>query len=144
MDNLISKLYNLDKMCYNIACLFEGGNLIMEFDINKYSKILDKIEDNLNLYYNKYLDCTRFILYLSNDEKIEIDYNTSSIPHLLGIDTNALISTGVFPNNSFEVLNSIIENPNRLIGLINNNHIKIKSSSCIEARKKYFYITTKK
>ena len=96
----------------------------MEFDINKYSKILDKIEDNLNLYYNKYLDCTRFILYLSNDEKIEIDYNTSSIPHLLGIDTNALISTGVFSNNSFEVLNSIIENPNRLIGLINNNHIK--------------------
>ena len=40
----------------------------MEFDINKYSKILDKIDDNLNLYYNKYLDCTRFILYLSNDE----------------------------------------------------------------------------
>lgn len=96
----------------------------MEFDMNKYNDRLDKIDDNLELYHNKYMDSTRFILYLSNNEVIEISYDINSIPHLFGIDTNFLRSTGLYPNSSIEILYDMLDNPNRIASQIQRGHMK--------------------
>lgn len=96
----------------------------MCLDMHKYTELLDKIDDNMDLYYNKYMNCTRFILYLSNNEKIEISYDSSSISHLFGINTNFLRSTGLFPTSSLDILYDILDNPNRLASQIKNGHIK--------------------
>ena len=96
----------------------------MTKDIFEFGEKIEQINNCIEYYENKDIDYTRYKLLLSNGEEIEISYDRNSIGHLLGIDTNYLQSTGIYKDNSYNILKDIIENPNKLYNQIKNNHIK--------------------
>lgn len=93
-------------------------------DVNKYLDILDKIENYLDWYFDYEMPNTRYKLFLSNSEKIEIDFSDRVLPHLLGIDINFLRSTGHYIGNSSSILNDILKSPDILLSRIKDGHIK--------------------
>lgn len=93
-------------------------------DGNKYLDILDSIEDCLNWYFDNTMQSTRYKLFLSNSDRIEIDFGDKTLPHLLGVDTNFLRSTGQYIGSSASILDDVLENANFLLSRINDGHIK--------------------
>lgn len=66
----------------------------------------------------------RFRLFLGNGDRLNFYIPNESIAHLLGVNTNYLISTGRFNStNSFELLKELSENPYRIYKLENEHHI---------------------
>jgi len=60
-------------------------------------------------------DNRRYKMFLSNGEYLNFSIPKSSIPHLLGVNTNYLAATNIFnTNNSFELLKLLIENPYKI------------------------------
>lgn len=93
-------------------------------DANKYIDILDNIESCLNWYFDNNLQSTRYKLFLSNSERIEIDFGERNLPHLLGVNTDFLRSTGCYTGNASSILEDILENPNSLLSRINYGYMK--------------------
>lgn len=89
-----------------------------------YIEILDKIDDSINLYDRKLLYSTRYNITFANGDFAKVSYNEKSLAHLLGIDTTALRSTGRFEGSSIEILEEMVNNPNKLFDMINQGHIK--------------------
>lgn len=98
---------------------------------NKYelSEIFDKIDKLLQRYFDKEneynfddeteekrrndLSKKSYLMFLSNGERIKIKIPKSSIPHLLGINTEYLKSTGLYKGmNSYEIMLEFIKNSN--------------------------------
>lgn len=98
---------------------------------NKYelSDIFDKIDKLLQRYFDKEneynfddeteekrrndLSKKSYLMFLSNGERIKIKIPKSSIPHLLGINTEYLKSTGLYKGmNSYEIMLEFIKNSN--------------------------------
>ncbi len=96
---------------------------------NKYelSEIFDKIDKLLQRYFDKEneynfddkteekrrndLSKKSYLMFLSNGERIKIKIPKSSIPHLLGINTEYLKSTGLYKGmNSYEIMLEFIKN----------------------------------
>ncbi len=94
-----------------------------KMDANKYLDILDSIESCLNWYFDNNLSSTRYKLFLSNSERIEIDLGERSLPHLLGVNTDFLRSTGSYTGNASTILEDILNNPNSLLSRINNGYM---------------------
>lgn len=92
-------------------------------NIEEYCELIDKIENCLNWFKNKEVSFNRYKLFLSNGEMIEVTYDLNCLPHLLGINTNFLRSTGLYKGSSIEILQSIIDNPNHLYNQFKNGHI---------------------
>ena len=114
---------------------------------NKYelSEIFDKIDKLLQRYFDKEneynfdekdeeerrndLSKKSYLMFLSNGERIKIKIPKSSIPHLLGINTEYLKSTGLYKGmNSYEIMLDFIKNPNEAFqkhesGIINLDKI---------------------
>lgn len=128
---------------------------------NKYelSEIFDKIDKLLQRYFDKEneynfdekdeeerrndLSKKSYLMFLSNGERIKIKIPKSSIPHLLGINTEYLKSTGLYKGmNSYEIMLDFIKNSNEAFqkhesGIINldkilSPYIKKKLDSLIE------------
>lgn len=114
---------------------------------NKYelSEIFDKIDKLLQRYFDKKneynfdekdeeerrndLSKKSYLMFLSNGERIKIKIPKSSIPHLLGINTEYLKSTGLYKGmNSYEIMLDFIKNSNEAFqkhesGIINLDKI---------------------
>lgn len=128
---------------------------------NKYelSEIFDKIDKLLQRYFDKEneynfdekdeeerrndLSKKSYLMFLSNGERIKIKIPKSSIPHLLGINTEYLKSTGLYKGmNSYEIMLDFIKNSNEAFqkhesGIINldkilSPYINKKLASLIE------------
>ena len=110
-------------------------------DMHEYIDLIDKIENCLNWFKRKDIDYNRYKMYLSNGEMIEIDYNLNCLPHLLGIDTNFLRSTGLFKGKAIDILESIIDDSNFLYNQFKNGHISQNQvfSKYIDKKSNNFY-----
>ena len=92
-----------------------------EDDYNFYEK--DNFEHKTDLSKKSYL------MFLSNGDRIRVKIPKTSIPHLLGINTEYLKSTGLYKGmNSYEIMLDFIKNPNEAFqkhesGIINLDKI---------------------
>ena len=108
-------------------------------------EIFDKIDKLLQRYFDKKneynfdekdeeerrndLSKKSYLMFLSNGERIKIKIPKSSIPHLLGINTEYLKSTGLYKGmNSYEIMLDFIKNSNEAFqkhesGIINLDKI---------------------
>ncbi len=83
-----------------IITFFEDENIFCSFDENVDRR---KIR----------LDKRRIMLYLSNGNMIGYTINNKNLAHLLGINTNYLLSTGMYnEDNSYDVLKKFVSLPN--------------------------------
>ena len=93
-----------------------------------FLEIVDKIADIIGMYELRNIDKNIIKVCLANGDYIEYRIAKESIAHLLGVNTNTLIATGLFNNtNSFEVLKEMINKKNYLADMICNEHLTIKS-----------------
>lgn len=96
------------------------------------SELFDKIDTLLQRYFGKEDDYNfyekdeeerktdlskkSYLVFLSNGERIKIKIPKSSIPHLLGINTEYLKNTGLYRNmNSYEVMLNFIKSSNEAL-----------------------------
>lgn len=96
------------------------------------SELFDKIDTLLQRYFGKKDDYNfyekdeeerktdlskkSYLVFLSNGERIKIKIPKSSIPHLLGINTEYLKNTGLYRNmNSYEVMLNFIKSSNEAL-----------------------------
>lgn len=109
------------------------------------SELFDKIDTLLQRYFGKEDDYNfyekdeeerktdlskkSYLVFLSNGERIKIKIPKSSIPHLLGINTEYLKNTGLYRNmNSYEVMLNFIKSSNEALkkhesGIINLDNV---------------------
>lgn len=109
------------------------------------SELFDKIDTLLQRYFGKEDDYNfyekdeeerktdlskkSYLMFLSNGERIKIKIPKSSIPHLLGINTEYLKNTGLYRNmNSYEVMLDFIKSSNEALkkhesGIINLDNV---------------------
>lgn len=117
----------------------------MNYSKYKLSELFDKIDKLLQSYfvkeddYNFYekdnfehktdLSKKSYLMFLSNGDRIRVKIPKTSIPHLLGINTEYLKSTGLYKGmNSYEIMLDFIKNPNEAFqkhesGIINLDKI---------------------
>lgn len=97
----------------------------MDFKLFELEQLFGDIKDILDYIDNSKFDSRWFTLYLANGEIINYKLFKDHIPHLLGIDITALISTGFYKQqSSYEVLKELIDNPYRLHKLCSEGRIK--------------------
>ena len=117
----------------------------MNYSKYKLSELFDKIdkllesyfgkEDNYNFYekdnfeHKTDLSKKSYLMFLSNGDRIRVKIPKTSIPHLLGINTEYLKSTGLYKGmNSYEIMLDFIKNSNEAFqkhesGIINLDKI---------------------
>lgn len=117
----------------------------MNYSKYKLSELFDKIEKLLQSYFGKEDDYNfyekdnfehktdlskkSYLMFLSNGDRIRVKIPKTSIPHLLGINTEYLKSTGLYKGmNSYEIMLDFIKNPNEAFqkhesGIINLDKI---------------------
>lgn len=93
-------------------------------NIHSFNSLLDRIDDCITIFEQKNMEDVRYKMYLSNGKEIEISYNIDNLPHLLGVNTTFLRSTGIYDGSSYNILVDILNNPNKLFNQIKNGHIK--------------------
>ena len=83
----------------------------MKFNLSELETLFEKIKDIIGYVESARLKDRRMNLFLGNGDKILFSIPNNSVAHLLGIDTNYLISTGLYNNqNSFLPLKKFISN----------------------------------
>lgn len=117
----------------------------MNYSRYKLSELFDKIDKLLQSYFGKEDDYNfyekdnfehktdlskkSYLMFLSNGDRIRVKIPKTSIPHLLGINTEYLKSTGLYKGmNSYEIMLDFIKNPNEAFqkhesGIINLDKI---------------------
>ena len=117
----------------------------MNYSKYKLSELFDKIDKLLQSYFEKEDDYNfyekdnfehktdlskkSYLMFLSNGDRIRVKIPKTSIPHLLGINTEYLKSTGLYKGmNSYEIMLDFIKNPNEAFqkhesGIINLDKI---------------------
>lgn len=117
----------------------------MNYSKYKLSELFDKIdkllqshfgkEDDYNFYekdnfeHKTDLSKKSYLMFLSNGDRIRVKIPKTSIPHLLGINTEYLKSTGLYKGmNSYEIMLDFIKNSNEAFqkhesGIINLDKI---------------------
>lgn len=87
-------------------------------NIEEFYNIIDKIENCLNYYENKDYDATKYDIDFANGDHISLKFNSKNIPHLLGINIDALRSTGMYKDYAYQTLWDIVNNPMKLYDLM--------------------------
>ncbi|MGN1296755.1 MAG: hypothetical protein ACI4UZ_03315 [Candidatus Aphodocola sp.] len=117
----------------------------MNYSKYKLSELFDKIDKLLQSYFGKEDDYNfyekdnfehktdlskkSYLMFLSNGDRIRVKIPKTSIPHLLGINTEYLKSTGLYKGmNSYEIMLDFIKNSNEAFqkhesGIINLDKI---------------------
>ncbi len=96
----------------------------MNLKLAELENLFEKIQNIIDYMLNSNYEDRRFKLYLSNGQVINFSINNSTLAHLLGININYLISTRLFNStNSFDLLQMLVENPNRIHKLHNERII---------------------
>lgn len=119
--------------------------MYMNYSKYKLSELFDKIDKLLQSYFGKEDDYNfyekdnfehktdlskkSYLMFLSNGDRIRVKIPKTSIPHLLGINTEYLKSTGLYKGmNSYEIMLDFIKNSNEAFqkhesGIINLDKI---------------------
>ncbi len=117
----------------------------MNYSKYKLSELFDKIDKLLQSYFGKEDDYNfyekdnfehktdlskkSYLMFLSDGDRIRVKIPKTSIPHLLGINTEYLKSTGLYKGmNSYEIMLDFIKNSNEAFqkhesGIINLDKI---------------------
>lgn len=100
----------------------------MTFYLGDLERLFDDIKEIINFIEISQYQNRRHRIFLGNGDRINFSIPNDTIAHLLGINTNYLISTGRFNStNSFEVLKEMCENPYRLNQLYHDGIIKYEN-----------------
>lgn len=111
--------------------------------MTKFEYLMELIANNVETYNRNSRYKDKFSLTFANGDNIKIYVPNSSVPHLLGINTNYLMSSGLYrEKSSYELLNKMCEDRYRLYRYINDNiidekqlfseHIEKKNSAFIQ------------
>ena len=73
------------------------------------------------------MDNKEFNIVLDNGEKLKICFSHKTIAHLLGIDTEYLKATGLFPKDSYEILKLLCNDSYRFYNMITRGHLTYNS-----------------
>lgn len=109
----------------------------MEIKRFELDELFKEIEELLKYVEEEKLLDTNYMLFLANDEKLKYKLTKEAIPHLLGINTSYLVSTGLYSSkNSYYVMEEMLNDSYRIYkaasdGIINydklfSRHIKEK------------------
>ena len=102
--------------------------------MTKFEYLMELIANNVETYNRNSRYKDKFSLTFANGDNIKIYVPNSSVPHLLGINTNYLMSSGLYrEKSSYELLNKMCEDRYRLYRYINDNIIDI--IVCIDKRR---------
>ena len=97
----------------------------MKFNRSELEQLFEEINEIINFIEISQYSNRRHRIFLGNGDKINFSIPNESIAHLLGINTNYLISTGRFNcTNSFELLKEMCENTYRIHNLYIEGNIK--------------------
>ena len=111
------------------------------FNLSELEQLFYDIQDVIEYFENISNDNNVSKIYLSSGDRISINVSNSSIAHLLGINTNYLISTNLFKSkNSYDMIKEIMYDPYRIYklrneGYISSKHVKKKVDSIIKNSK---------
>lgn len=111
--------------------------------MTKFEYLMELIANNVETYNRNSRYKDKFSLTFANGDNIKIYVPNSSVPHLLGVNTNYLMSSGLYrEKSSYELLNKRCEDRYRLYRYINDNiidekqlfseHIEKKNSAFIQ------------
>ena len=89
----------------------------------EYYEIIERIDDCLDYYESRNYDNTKFYIDLASGDTISIRFDRKNIPHLLGINTDYLRTTGMFTGNAYDILDEITRNPITLYNQISHGYI---------------------
>ncbi|MBQ3021513.1 MAG: hypothetical protein IJD92_04760 [Bacilli bacterium] len=96
----------------------------MKFNLSELESLFADIQDIIDFFEYSQLQNREITLFLSNGEKFNYKVPKESVAHLLGINTTALIATGLFKNtSSYELLKEVVNNAYRINNLYNEGHI---------------------
>ncbi len=111
--------------------------------MTKFEYLMELIANNVETYNRNSRYKDKFSLTFANGDNIKIYVPNSSVPNLLGINTNYLMSSGLYrEKSSYELLNKMCEDRYRLYRYINDNiidekqlfseHIEKKNSAFVQ------------
>lgn len=111
--------------------------------MTKFEYLMELIANNVETYNRNSRYKDKFSLTFANGDNIKIYVPNSSVPHLLGVNTNYLMSSGLYrKKSSYELLNKMCEDRYRLYRYINDNiidekqlfseHIEKKNSAFVQ------------
>lgn len=96
----------------------------MNFNLSELEDLFYSMKCVVDYMVNSNYEDRRFKIYLSNGQYLNFSINNNNLAHLLGVNTTYLVSTGLFKStNSFELLNELIENSNKIHKLSNEGII---------------------
>lgn len=90
---------------------------------NEYDEVIDKIKESVEWYEKRNFDDKIYYLTLDNGDKLNISFSHNTIAHLLGINTENLKATGIFPKDSYEILKLVYNDSYRLYNMINQGNL---------------------
>ena len=94
-------------------------------NLGEIEELFSKALDILTYYEKTYLQNKVFTLFLGNGEKIKYQLTPQSIPHLLGINLEVIKTLPNFSSeNTYDLLEEVLENPYKLYNSIKEGHIK--------------------
>lgn len=94
---------------------------------NDYDELIEKIRENVEWYETRNFDDRVYNLTLDNGEKLKICFTHNTIAHLLGINTEYLKATGVFPKDSYDILKLVYNDSYRLYNMVNQGSLTYDS-----------------
>lgn len=111
--------------------------------MTKFEYLMELIANNVETYNRNSRYKDKFSLTFANGDNIKIYVPNSSVLHLLGVNTNYLMSSGLYrEKSSYELLNKMCEDRYRLYRYINDNiidekqlfseHIEKKNSAFVQ------------
>jgi len=87
----------------------------MKFNLSELEHLFSEINEIINFIELSEYQNRRNRVFLGNGDKINFSVPNDTIAHLLGVNTNYLVSTGRFNSTySFDILKEMCENPYRI------------------------------
>lgn len=100
----------------------------MKFNLGELESLFCDIQDIIDYIEVSNFEGRKFSMFLSNGDKIDYKLFNDHVPHLLGININALESTGLFKKqSSFDTLKEMVSNPYRIHKLYQEGVIDYKN-----------------
>ena len=97
--------------------------------MNNYTRsdiefLLNRIQDNIDYFEAAQIENREYTIYLANGDKIKYSIPKKSIAHLLGVDTNYLMSANIYNSkDSYGILKEMCNNEFFFWGKISNGVI---------------------
>lgn len=113
----------------------------MEFRRFELEEMFEEIKELLKYVEQNKLTDEHYMFFLGNDENLKYKLTKEAIPHLLGINTNYLISTGLYSSkNSYYLLEEMLDDSYRIYNAANRGTLDYNQlfSSFIRRKIKYF------